>query len=177
MPVNSLEIVGGDLLADYDPMLINSLYIDDSGDLIANVREGDDMAKVNIGKVVPDVTIGSNGNWYIDGVDTTKPSRGAQGPQGVQGVQGPQGLKGDTGERGPQGLKGDTGERGPQGLQGPAGQDGERGPQGPAGKDGAQGERGPQGPAGVNGKTPVQTFTIEGNNLYVDTTYSDTVPE
>ena len=125
-------------------MLINSLYIDDNGELIANVREGDDMAKVNIGKVVPDVTIGSNGNWYIDGVDTTKPSRGAQGPQGIQGKQGPQGV------------------------------------QGPAGEDGAQGERGPQGPqgpAGANGKTPVQTFSIEGNNLYVETTYSDTVPK
>ena len=126
MPVNSLEIVGGDLLADYDPMLINSLYIDDSGDLIANVKEGDNMAKVNVGKVVPTVTIGSNGNWYIDGVDTTKPSRGAQGAQG------------------------------------------------PAGRDGSQG---PAGPAGVNGKTPVQTFTIEGNNLYVDTTYIDGEPE
>ena len=138
MPVNSLEIVGGDLLADYDPMLINSLYIDDSGDLIANVKEGDNMAKVNVGKVVPTVTIGSNGNWYIDGVDTTKPSRGAQG------------------------------------AQGPAGRDGSQGPAGPAGRDGSQG---PAGPAGVNGKTPVQTFTIEGNNLYVDTTYIDGEPE
>ena len=159
MPVNSLEIVGGDLLADYDPMLINSLYIDENGELIANVREGDNMAKVNIGKVVPTVISGSNGNWYIDGVDTTKPSRGAQGPQGPAGQDG---------------------ERGPQGVQGPAGQDGARGaqgPQGPAGKDGARGAQGPQGPAGANGKTPVQTFTLEGNNLYVETTYSDTVPE
>lgn len=116
-------------------MLINSLYIDENGDLIANVKESEGMAKVNIGKVVPSVTIGANGNWYVDGVDTTKPSRGAQGPQG------------------------------------PAGQDGQDGAQGPPGKDGQQ------GPAGANGKTPVQTFTIEGNNLYVDTTYEDSPPE
>lgn len=45
-------------------------------------------------------TIGENGNWYLGGTDTGKPSRG------VQGVQGP---------------KGDTGAQGPRGEQGPAG--------------------------------------------------------
>ena len=30
-------------------------------------------------------TIGENGNWYIDGVDTGKPSRGEPGPQGEPG--------------------------------------------------------------------------------------------
>ena len=29
--------------------------------------------------------VGDNGNWYIDGVDTGKPSRGATGPQGTPG--------------------------------------------------------------------------------------------
>ena len=32
--------------------------------------------------------IGANGNWYIGGVDTGKPSRGEQGPQGEQGPPG-----------------------------------------------------------------------------------------
>ena len=32
--------------------------------------------------------IGNNGNWYIDGVDTGKPSRGPQGPQGPAGSSG-----------------------------------------------------------------------------------------
>lgn len=63
--------------------------------------------------------IGANGNWYIGGVDTGKPSRGEQGPQGEQGERGPQGL------RGQQGLKGDTGDTGPQGPQGPKGDPGE----------------------------------------------------
>lgn len=63
--------------------------------------------------------IGANGNWYIGGVDTGKPSRGEQGPQGEQGERGPQGL------RGLQGLKGDTGDTGPQGPQGPKGDPGE----------------------------------------------------
>jgi hypothetical protein len=34
------------------------------------------------------VTIGSNGNWFIDGKDTGKPSVGAQGPAGPQGPAG-----------------------------------------------------------------------------------------
>ena len=62
------------------------------------------------------VTIGDNGNWFIDGVDTGKPSRGEKGEQGEQGPQGPQG------------------EQGPAGPQGP---EGEQGPAGPAGGDGA----------------------------------------
>ncbi len=37
------------------------------------------------------VTIGENGNWFIDGEDTGLPSRGEQGPQGEQGEQGPAG--------------------------------------------------------------------------------------
>lgn len=36
----------------------------------------------------PIITIGANGNWYIDGNDTGKPSRGQQGPQGPAGEGG-----------------------------------------------------------------------------------------
>ena len=58
----------------------------------------------------PVITIGENGNWYIDGVDT---GVSAKGEQGVQGEVGPQGPQGETGEQGPQG---ETGEQGEQGL-------------------------------------------------------------
>lgn len=52
-------------------------------------------------------TIGDNGDWYIGGVDTGKPSRGVQGEQGVQGIQGIQGERGIQGETGPQGPQGE----------------------------------------------------------------------
>lgn len=42
-------------------------------------------------------TIGTNGNWYIGGIDSGKPSRGATGAKGNTGA------KGDTGATGPQG--------------------------------------------------------------------------
>lgn len=41
--------------------------------------------------------IGDNGNWYLGGTDTGKPSRGATGPAGADGKDGGQGPKGDTG--------------------------------------------------------------------------------
>lgn len=86
-------------------------------------------------------TIGNNGNWYINGVDTGKPSRGEQGPAGADGA------KGDPGATGPQG---------PQGDPGPAGPTGPEGPKGPAGVDGAT------GPAGADGFSPtVTTAPIE----------------
>ena len=42
-------------------------------------------------------TIGTNGNWYIGGIDSGKPSRGETGAKGATGA------KGDTGATGPQG--------------------------------------------------------------------------
>lgn len=41
--------------------------------------------------------IGDNGNWYLGGTDTGKPSRGAAGPAGADGKDGGQGPRGDTG--------------------------------------------------------------------------------
>lgn len=52
-------------------------------------------------------TIGDNGDWYIGGIDTGKPSRGIQGEQGIQGIQGEQGIQGIQGETGPQGPQGE----------------------------------------------------------------------
>lgn len=99
-------------------------------------------------------TIGENGNWFINGEDTGKPSRGEQGPKGEQGPQGPAGANGEDGAQGPQGPEGPQGPAGKDGAQGPQGDpgpQGERGPQGPAGEDGAQGPEGPQGPQGPAG--------------------------
>ena len=45
----------------------------------------------------PVITIGSNGNWYVDGVDSGFSSKGEKGDTGETGPQGPKGDKGDTG--------------------------------------------------------------------------------
>lgn len=57
-------------------------------------------------------TIGENGNWYINGVDTNMPSRGPQGPKGDQGAKGDPGPSGNDGPKGDQGPKGDPGPAG-----------------------------------------------------------------
>lgn len=49
------------------------------------------------GGIIP--TIGDNGNWYLGGTDTGKPSRGATGdtgPAGATGAQGPAGTDGKS---------------------------------------------------------------------------------
>ena len=109
-------------------------------------------------------TIGDNGNWYINGADTGKPSRG---PQGDPGPEGPQGPAGADGARGPKGDPGLQGERGPRGLAG------EDGAQGPAGKDGAQGPQGDPGPAGADGFSPTVTTTAIENGTRVTITDAD----
>lgn len=126
---------------------------------IMNGRDGGEAATPNIGE---------NGNWYINGEDTGKPSRGEQGPKGEQGPQGPAGADGEDGAqgpRGPEGPQGPAGKDGAQGPQGPAGADGAPGAQGPAGPEGPQGERGPQGPAGADGFSPTVAVTdIDGGH-------------
>lgn len=110
-------------------------------------------------------TIGENGNWYINGEDTGKPSRGEQGPKGEQGPQGPAGADGKDGAQGPQGDPGPQGERGPQGPAGEDGAQGPEGPQGPAGADGAPGAQGPKGDPGAAGFSPtVEVESIEGGH-------------
>lgn len=46
------------------------------------------------------VTIGDNGNWFIDGKDTGKPSKGADGKDGKDGVNGTNGTNGTDGKDG-----------------------------------------------------------------------------
>ena len=48
----------------------------------------------------PVVTIGENGNWFIDGVDTHVSALGGEGEKGEQGIQGEKGDKGKDGKDG-----------------------------------------------------------------------------
>ena len=61
-------------------------------------------------------TIGENGNWYINGVDTQKPSRGERGENGADGAPGKDGAPGVAGKDGAPGAKGDPGEPGADGF-------------------------------------------------------------
>ncbi|MBY0755018.1 hypothetical protein K5V21_06060 [Clostridium sardiniense] len=108
--------------------------------------------------------IGANGNWFIAGRDTLKPSRGTQGPQGIKGDTGPQGAIGPRGTQGIQGIQGPKGETGSIGAQGPKGIQGERGIQGPQGPKGDKGDGteiivSNNRPAGnVGGRVWIQTY-------------------
>lgn len=57
----------------------------------------------------PVITIGENGNWFIDGVDTNV---SALGEKGDKGDKGDQGEKGDKGDNGTGGFDGEDGEDG-----------------------------------------------------------------
>ena len=56
--------------------------------------KGDTGAAGTAGSVV---TIGANGNWFINGTDTGKPSRGVAGPAGADGEDGAPGADGEDG--------------------------------------------------------------------------------
>ena len=51
------------------------------------------------GKPGSAITIGKNGNWYIDGEDTGKPSRGENGKDGVNGTNGKDGADGEDADQ------------------------------------------------------------------------------
>jgi uncharacterized repeat protein (TIGR02543 family) len=58
-------------------------------------------------------SIGANGNWFINGVDS---GVSAQGPTGVRGSRGFDGAAGPVGAQGPQGLQGTPGAIGVTGV-------------------------------------------------------------
>ena len=118
------------------------------------------------------LTIGVNGNWFIDGVDTGYSSKGEKGDTGPKGDTG---AKGDTGDRGPTGPQGPIGPTGPEGPTGPKGDpftyedfteeqiESIRGPQGPQGATGATGPQGPKGdPFTYDDFTPEQLESLRG---------------
>ena len=123
--------------------------------------------------------IGDNGNWYINGVDTGKPSRGETGATGAKGEPGETGANGANGKNGADGvsptvatsaiesgtrvtitdvsgahafdvMNGTDGAKGADGAKGPQG---DPGPAGPVGPEGPKGPEGPAGPAGADGAT------------------------
>lgn len=99
-------------------------------------------------------TIGSNGNWWIGGVDTGIPATGSSGSDGADGSDGKDGQDGRDGKDGEDGKDGltpyigsngnwwigttDTGIKA-AGTNGADGKDGANGKNGTNGKDGADG--------------------------------------
>lgn len=130
-------------------------------------------------------TIGENGNWYINGEDTGKPSRGEDGAPGADGEDGAPGEKGDPGEPGADGedgvsptvatssIEGGThvvitdasGAHEFDVMNGADGADGAPGAPGEDGQDGAPGEKGDPGEDGADGFSPtVQVADEEGSH-------------
>lgn len=69
------------------PKELPTVSADDNSKILQVV--GGQWATTDETNIAP--TIGANGNWYIGGVDSGKPSRGATGATGATGAQGPQG--------------------------------------------------------------------------------------
>ena len=105
------------------------------------------------------VTIGENGDWYIDGVDTNVKATGAQGEQGEQGATGATGNGvASIAKTSTEGLVDTYTITYTDGTTSTFTVTN--------GKDGAQGEQGIQGIQGVpgkDGKTPVITIGTNGN--------------
>ena len=58
----------------------------------------------------PTITIGGNGNWFVDGVDTGIKAQGEQGPKGEDGEDGKDGSSVLTGEGTPENTLGKDGD-------------------------------------------------------------------
>ncbi|MBQ7368284.1 MAG: leucine-rich repeat protein [Clostridia bacterium] len=93
--------------------------------------------------VSPTISIGENGNWHIDGVDTGVKAQGETGQAGKDGVNGRDGVDGTDGVDGKDGIDGTNGVDGKDGANGRDGVDGVDG------KDGVDGTNGVDGKDGV----------------------------
>ena len=115
--------------------------------------------------------IGENGNWFINGEDTGKPSRGADGADGAKGDPGEDGAPGENGTDGKDGvsptvetstIEGGThvvitdasGAHEFDVMNGADGADGNDGAPGADGKDGTPGDKGDPGADGADGFSP-----------------------
>ena len=80
--------------------------------LVTNGANGETAAQGLPGQDgrTPVITIGSNGNWFVDGVDTEVAAQGPQGPQGEQGQAGNDGLSLIPGEGEPTATLGKNGD-------------------------------------------------------------------
>ena len=61
-----------------------------------NDSDGKD-GKDGVDGKTPEIKIGENGNWFIDGVDTNVKAQGEKGDKGDSGEKGEKGDKGDSG--------------------------------------------------------------------------------
>lgn len=148
----------------------------------------------------PVVTIGSNGNWFVDGVDSGFKAQGPKGDKGEDGKDG-RGIKSIVLSSQSDGVStytilytdgttssftvkdGETGEMGPQGIQGIPGENGHTpvitiGDNGNWFVDGVDSDVEAQGPKGDKGDTGVSITKIEktSSDGDMDTytiTYSD----
>ncbi len=113
----------------------------------------------------PTITIGENGNWFVDGKDTNIKAQGPEGPIGPQGPQGEQGKPGNDGVSITKIEK--TKTEGNVDTYTIFYSDGTTSnftvTNGINGQDGATGEQGIQGEPGKDGETPVITIGSNGN--------------
>ena len=150
-------------------------------------NNGLDGKTVLNGTTIPNASIGTNGDFYINTAtsnlfgpktnDVWGNGVPLVGPQGIQGIAGP------TGSTGPQGIAGINGSNGQDGLSayqiwlnaGNTGTEsqfltalqgatGAQGPQGVAGIAGPAGNTGPQGITGTNGANGLDGKTILNGN-------------
>lgn len=93
--VGNTLTVDNDGVINVDPTKLPRVADKDArtGDVTIHNPDGNDVVLET-----PRVRIGVNGNWFIDGVDTGKPSRGEAGEKGDTGAPGAKGDKGDAAE-------------------------------------------------------------------------------
>lgn len=84
---------------------------------VTNGKDGNDGAPGAPGKDGSVVTIGANGNWFIDGKDTGFASKGDKGEKGDPGKDGAPGAPGKDGNDGAPGTPGKDGVDGKDALQ------------------------------------------------------------
>lgn len=128
--------------------------------------------------------IGENGNWFINGEDTGKPSRGADGADGAKGDPGEDGAPGENGTDGKDGVSPTvetsateggthvviTDASGAHEFDVMNGADGAPGADGTDGADGAKGDPGDPGADGADGFSPtVSVSDIDGGHHVVIT--------
>jgi hypothetical protein len=139
-------------------------------------RAGDVVNTIRSGRGVPSVSLGTDGDFYIDlkSMNFYGPKKnkrwplpvslrgpiGAIGPSGVDGkngaaasaTAGTTGIAGAKGDAGATGATGSTGSTGATGAAGPAGSNtGTAGPKGDVGSTGSTGAAGPKGDTGTAG--------------------------
>ena len=89
---------------------IPEIYIGENGNWFINGYDTGVKARGDDG-ITPH--IGENGNWHIGEIDTGTPARGPEGDKGEKGDKGDTGAMGAQGPQGIQGVKGDKGDPGP----------------------------------------------------------------